>query len=30
VPGGQTREALAAWGIANVQALIDSGAAVQA
>ena len=28
-PGGQTREALNAWGIADVDALIDSGAAVQ-
>ncbi len=30
VPGGQTREALTAWGIADVDALIRSGAAVQA
>ena len=29
VPGGQTREALAAWGVADVDALIESGAAVQ-
>jgi alpha-methylacyl-CoA racemase len=29
-PGGQTREALTAWGIADVDALIASGAAVQA
>ena len=29
-PGGQTREALTAWGIENVEALISSGAAVQA
>lgn len=28
-PGGQTREALTAWGIENVAALIASGAAVQ-
>ena len=28
-PGGQTREALIAWGVADVDALIDSGAAVQ-
>ena len=28
-PGGQTREALTAWGITDVDALIDSGAAVQ-
>ena len=28
-PGGQTREALTAWGVADVDALIDSGAAVQ-
>ena len=28
-PGGQTREALTAWGVADVEALIDSGAAVQ-
>jgi alpha-methylacyl-CoA racemase len=30
VPGGQTRSALAAWGIEGVDALISSGAAVQA
>ena len=29
VPGGQTREALAAWGVSDVDALIESGAAVQ-
>jgi alpha-methylacyl-CoA racemase len=29
-PGGQTREALAAWGVANVEDLLASGAAVQA
>ncbi len=29
-PGGDTREALTAWGIADVDALIASGAAVQA
>ncbi|HEY0774154.1 MAG TPA: hypothetical protein VGD51_08745, partial [Nocardioidaceae bacterium] len=29
VPGGQTRAALEAWGVSNVDALIDSGAAVQ-
>ena len=29
VPGGMTREALIAWGVADVDALIDSGAAVQ-
>ena len=29
-PGAHTREALAAWGIDDVDALIDSGAAVQA
>jgi alpha-methylacyl-CoA racemase len=29
VPGGQTREALTAWGVADVEALIESGAAVQ-
>lgn len=29
-PGAHTREALAAWGIADVDALIESGAAVQA
>jgi alpha-methylacyl-CoA racemase len=28
-PGGQTREALTAWGVEDVDALIDSGAAVQ-
>jgi alpha-methylacyl-CoA racemase len=28
-PGGQTREALTAWGVADVDALIGSGAAVQ-
>jgi len=30
MPGGQTRDALAAWGIENVEALIAGGAAVQA
>jgi alpha-methylacyl-CoA racemase len=30
LPGAHTREALAAWGVADVDALIDSGAAVQA
>jgi alpha-methylacyl-CoA racemase len=30
VAGGQTREALTAWGIENVEALLASGAAVQA
>jgi alpha-methylacyl-CoA racemase len=30
VPGGQTREALTAWGVTDVDALIESGAAVQA
>jgi alpha-methylacyl-CoA racemase len=30
VPGQDTREALAAWGIADVDGLIASGAAVQA
>jgi alpha-methylacyl-CoA racemase len=30
VPGGQTREALTAWGVPDVDALIESGAAVQA
>jgi len=29
-PGAQTREALTAWGVADVDALVDSGAAVQA
>ena len=29
-PGGQTREALEAWGITDVDSLIDSGAAFQA
>ena len=29
-PGGQTREALTAWGVPDVEALIASGAAVQA
>jgi alpha-methylacyl-CoA racemase len=29
-PGSHTREALAAWGVADVDALLDSGAAVQA
>ncbi len=29
-PGAHTREALAAWGVADVDALIDSGAATQA
>lgn len=29
-PGASTREALAAWGVEEVDALIDSGAAVQA
>jgi alpha-methylacyl-CoA racemase len=28
--GANTREALAAWGVADVDALIESGAAVQA
>ena len=28
-PGGQTRAALEAWGVSNVDALLDSGAAVQ-
>jgi alpha-methylacyl-CoA racemase len=28
-PGGQTREALTAWGVPDVEALIESGAAVQ-
>ncbi len=30
VPGGQTREALLAWGIGDVEALIESGAVQQA
>ena len=30
VPGGQSRAALEAWGIDNVDVLIDSGAVVQA
>ena len=30
VPGGQTREVLEAWGVAGVDDLIESGAAVQA
>jgi len=30
VPGGQTREALTAWGVPDVDALVESGAAVQA
>jgi alpha-methylacyl-CoA racemase len=30
VPGGQTRSALAAWGVEDVDALVSSGAAVQA
>ncbi len=30
VAGGQTREALTAWGVENVDALIESGAVVQA
>jgi alpha-methylacyl-CoA racemase len=30
VPGGQTREALTAWGVPDVDALVASGAAVQA
>jgi alpha-methylacyl-CoA racemase len=30
VPGAQTREALTAWGVPDVEALIESGAAVQA
>jgi alpha-methylacyl-CoA racemase len=30
VPGGQTREALLAWGVEDVDALLASGAAVQA
>ena len=29
-PGADTREALAAWGVADVDALLESGAAVQA
>jgi alpha-methylacyl-CoA racemase len=29
-PGAHTREALEAWGIAGVDALLESGAAVQA
>jgi len=29
-PGGSTREALAAWGIDDVDALIEQGVAVQA
>jgi alpha-methylacyl-CoA racemase len=29
-PGAHTRAALAAWGVADVDALIDSGAAVEA
>ena len=29
-PGAHTREALTAWGVAEVDDLIDSGAAVQA
>ncbi len=29
-PGGQTRDALSAWGVADVDSLIESGAAVQA
>jgi alpha-methylacyl-CoA racemase len=30
VPGGMTREALTAWGVPDVDALLESGAAVQA
>jgi len=30
VPGGQTRDALSAWGVEDVDALLESGAAVQA
>jgi alpha-methylacyl-CoA racemase len=30
VPGGQTREALEAWGVGDVDALLESGAAQQA
>jgi alpha-methylacyl-CoA racemase len=30
VPGGQTREALIAWGIDDVDELVASGGAVQA
>ena len=30
VPGGQTREALTAWGVPDVDTLVESGAAVQA
>jgi alpha-methylacyl-CoA racemase len=30
VPGGDTREALTAWGVDDVDTLIESGAAVQA
>jgi alpha-methylacyl-CoA racemase len=30
VPGGQSRAALEAWGIEDVDALIESGAVVQA
>jgi alpha-methylacyl-CoA racemase len=30
VPGGQTREALEAWGVRDVDALVESGAAVEA
>ncbi len=29
-PGAHTREALTAWGITDVEALVESGAAVQA
>ncbi len=29
-PGAQTRDALAAWGVGDVDALIESGAAIQA
>ena len=29
VPGGQTREALTAWGVEDVEGLLASGAAVQ-
>jgi alpha-methylacyl-CoA racemase len=29
LPGGQTREALEAWGVRDVEALVESGAAVQ-
>jgi alpha-methylacyl-CoA racemase len=29
-PGAHTREALVAWGVSDVDALLESGAAVQA